>query len=75
MIALDKNLPRTCIGCPCLQTMHVHDVTKNNQGLLIGLCAADKKIIKKIEWEEGDLAPSIEWFDFPKPDWCPWISI
>jgi hypothetical protein len=28
-----------------------------------------------MKWKKGDPTPPDEWYNFEKPEWCPWIEI
>lgn len=74
MIALDRDLPQTCADCPCYQTLHVYGLLALEPNILMHRCAANGEIINTMGWREGDPAPPDEWYDFTKPEWCPWIN-
>lgn len=75
MIALDINMPTTCAECPCYQTLQLYNSKTLAEDRLARRCSANGKVIKEIEWKEGDPVPDDTWFDFTKPDWCPWLNI
>lgn len=75
MIALDLRLPTKCIGCPCFAHIHACNDETLEKTTLLKVCHASSHVIDSMKWKEGDPAPEDEWYDFPKPEWCPWIEI
>jgi hypothetical protein len=75
MIALDRELPQKCSWCPCFATI-VARGDEPGEEWIVRRCEANGIILKAIKWKDEDLGPEREsWYDFTKPDWCPWISI
>ena len=75
MIALDRKLPDNCSGCPCFAHLHVYIEEAHERTLLLKACKAKNRAMDSIKWKEGDPTPGDEWYDFTKPEWCPWIEI
>lgn len=74
MIALDHKLPDNCAGCPCFSHIHACNGESLEKTLLLKVCMASSRVIDSIKWKEGDPMPGDEWYDFTKPEWCPWID-
>lgn len=75
MIALDRELPKECIGCPCLLTTAV-PIDESRQRLFRACSAYSTKIIVRKDYVIGeDIPKEDEWFSFSKPEWCPWIEL
>ena len=68
MIALNREMPRRCLDCPCMSTFIFE---KDN--LAARVCMASfVGILYKCKLDE---TVSNEWMDFPKPSNCPWIDM
>lgn len=74
MIALDRNLPRTCFECPCLATFAIDKENIPNVQYLIRNCEAAKQEMVVIEWDKTESVPDV-WMNWTKPKWCPWKEI
>ena len=74
MIALDRELPKECIGCPCLATINV---STDKFERLFRVCQADSMNVIVIRDHKigEDIPKEDEWFSFSKPEWCPWIEL
>ena len=66
MIGLNITMPTTCLDCPCLHTFSIGDTA-------FRFCLAEKRPLVIISI--NDLKNSIDWMNFQKPEWCPWIEI
>ena len=75
MIALDMKMPITCAECPCYQTLQLYNSKTKIEDKLARRCSANGRVMKEIEWKEGDPSPDESWYDFTKPEWCPLIDL
>lgn len=69
MIALDREMPQSCLFCPCLYTLNLTGV-----GLRCCNAAGMRQIIEPLFYNKEKTTPEW-WMEFPKPDWCPLIEI
>lgn len=74
MIALDRNMPKDCFACPCMQTFTIDKENIQNVQYLIRYCAAAKQEMVTIEWNTSENIPDV-WMNWSKPKWCPWKEI
>lgn len=74
MIALDRNMPKDCFACPCMQTLCIDKENIQNVQYLIRHCAAAKQEMVVIEWNTSESVPDV-WMNWPKPKWCPWQEV
>ena len=74
MIALNREIPKTCFECPCFATYAIDKEGNPNIQYLIRYCQAANKSLINIEWDREESIPSI-WMEFSKPEWCPWIDV
>ena len=69
MIALDREMPQSCLLCPCLHTINLPYV-----GLRCCNAAGMRQIIEPLFTKKEETVPKW-WTEFPKPDWCPWVEV
>lgn len=74
MIALDRELPENCLCCPCYGHIHVTSGTLE-EDTLVKVCMPLSRVMDSMKWKKGDPTPQDEWYNFKKPEWCPWIEI
>ena len=66
MIALKMDLPKSCLNCPCLETIMVDGVAGR-------FCRASSNPIVTIPVSE--IEDNQKWMEFAKPEWCPLIEM
>ena len=74
MIALNREMPKTCFDCPCLATFAIDKENIQNIQYLIRYCQAARQDMVFIEWDTSKITPDI-WMNWNKPKWCPWQTI
>ena len=74
MIALNRNLPKTCFNCPCFTTYVLDKENILNVQYLVRFCEAAKQELVVLEWNKSKTIPDV-WMNFSKPKWCPWQEI
>jgi len=74
MIALDREIPKTCFNCPCFATYTIDKENIPNIQYLIRFCEAAKQELVVLEWDKSETIPDV-WMNFSKPNWCPWIDV
>lgn len=69
MIGLDREMPQSCLSCPCLYTI-------NLKGVSLRCCnaAGMQQIIEPLFYDKEKSVPDW-WMNFEKPDWCPWVEV
>lgn len=69
MIGLDREMPQSCLWCPCLHTLDLKDVS-------IRCCQAVgmQQVVEPWFYNKEKTVPKW-WMEFPKSDWCPWREI
>lgn len=74
MIALDREMPRHCLECPCLQTFFFPD---GDAEIWLRFCAANSYTLYQTTAEEYNTSEEVrlKWIHFPKFEVCPWIEI
>jgi len=63
IIGLQMSMPQKCLDCPCLHTIIIDDIKAR-------FCMAAHRDIIVLHEDDYDV-----WFNFQKPQWCPWIDI
>lgn len=74
MIALDREMPKTCFNCPCFVTYVLDKENIPNVQYLIRFCEAAKQELVVLEWDKSETIPDV-WMNFSKPKWCPWVDV
>ena len=76
MIALDREMPETCLECPCLQTYISPDDNADTEAW-IRFCAANCYTLYHTTAEEYYASEKVkdEWIHFPKFEVCPWVDV
>lgn len=69
MIGLDREMPQSCLLCPCLYTLKLDKVC-----LRCCNAAGLRQIIEPLFYDKEKKVPDW-WMNFPKPEWCPWVEI
>ena len=74
MIALNREMPKNCLECPCLQTLIIPE---GSTEYWIRYCAAGDFSMYVITSDEYNNNEDIrlKWFHFLKPEKCPLIEI
>lgn len=75
MIALNREMPKTCLECPCMGT---YDIPNDNGKIyMFRICHGNYMTIYQttmIEYKENKEIQQ-EWMNLPRPEWCPWIDV
>lgn len=74
MIALNREMPKTCFDCPCLATFAINKENTQNIQYLIRHCQAARQDMVFIEWNISEAIPDV-WMNWNKPKWCPWQKV
>lgn len=75
MIALNREMPSTCLECPCMGT---YDIPNGNGKIyMYRICHGNYMTIYQTTMTEYKENKDIqqEWMNLPRPEWCPWIDI
>ena len=74
MIALNREMPKTCFNCPCFATYALDKEKIPNVQYLVRFCEAAKQELVVLEWNKSETIPDVL-MNFTKPKWCPWQEI
>lgn len=74
MIALDREMPRHCLECPCLQTLFIPE---GSAEYWLRFCAGMGYTIYLTTAEDYNTKEEVrtEWIHFSKPKNCPWVDV
>ena len=75
MIALNREMPNTCLECPCMGTYDIPD--DNKEIHMLRICHGNYMTIYQTAMTEYTENKDIqqEWMNLPRPEWCPWIDV
>jgi len=75
MIALNREIPKSCLECPCMGT---YDIPNDSGKIyMFRICHGNYLTIYQTTMTEYKENKNIqqEWMNLPRPEWCPWIDV
>ena len=75
MIALNREMPKNCLECPCMGTYDI--LNDKNEMYMLRICHGNYMTIYQTTRAQYDENKDIqqEWASLPRPEWCPWIDV
>lgn len=75
MIALNREMPKSCLECPCMGTYDIPN--DKNEIYMFRICHGNYMTIYQTtaaKYKENENIQQ-EWMNLPRPNWCPWQEI
>ena len=75
MIALDREMPKHCLECPCMGTYDIPN--DKNEMYMFRICHGNYMTIYQTTFSKYENNEEVqqEWMDLPRPEWCPWVDV
>ena len=75
MIALNREMPKSCLECPCMGT---YDIPNDSGKIyMFRICHSNYMTIYQTTMTDYKENKDIQqkWMNLPRPEWCPWVEM